>query len=151
MFKYNPDTCGTEWINLVRGNQTYLTSPQFPAFYRPNTFCKWFFVDPSYGDDGTSKVYVVTYIYIFTRTSDYVTIGMSDTISQNTTICRHDHWYAPAEVFVLHNTMWITFQSNNDTYVYPGFMMKVERTGERGKKTLFVKLFSIILSQRQQL
>ena len=122
------DSCGDVWIDLDTGNTTYLTSPSYPELYSPNTHCVWYFTAADL--HGT---FVVRYLDVYLISYDVLSVGQSHNLSVENTINRLSLWFAPVSAAVHHQHMWIQFESNEDSVVYIGFFLQVERLDTSGE------------------
>ena len=122
------DTCNKQWINTTTDQTLYLTSPYYPDYYLPNMDCTWLFTASDY-----DTVYVVRYLAFSLRNLDFLSVGTTHMMMPNNTIMKRDLYYAPVSLMVSHYHMWVHFESNGDTYTFPGFFIQIENTKEGGK------------------
>ena len=118
---------------IIVNNVTYLTSPNYPDYYEPNTVCMWLFT----ASDSTAT-FVVRFLDLQQRIYDYLSIGSTHDIQPSNTVSKKDYWYAPNLVMVHHHRMWIHFDSNIDTYVFPGFFIQLETRHHQNSTGMFI-------------
>ena len=121
------DSCDREANDTVVSNITYLTSPNYPNYYEPSTECTWLFT----ASDNTA-IFVITYLHLLLRDYDYLSIGSTHDMLPNNTVTKKDLWFPPNVVTVQHHRMWIHFESNDDTWVFPGFFIKIAAVKQNG-------------------